>query len=66
LDWQDAEVEIALDEVDGLGTFAELEVAVDADNVETAKSRILSLGDEVGLLNAERRSYLELLIEAGG
>ena len=64
--WNDATVEIALDELDRIGTFVELELAVDADQVEAAKSRILSLADQLGLADAERRSYLELILAASG
>ncbi len=64
--WRDATIEIALDHLDRLGSFVELELAVEADHVEAAQSRILSLADELGLVNAERRSYLELILEATG
>jgi adenylate cyclase class 2 len=64
LSWNGATVEIALDDLDRIGTFVELELAVDADHVETAKSRILSLADQLGLAGAERRSYLELILAA--
>jgi adenylate cyclase class 2 len=62
--WRDATIEIALDNLDLIGSFVELELAVDAEDVELAKSRILSLADELGLAGAERRSYLELVMEA--
>ena len=64
--WQDSNIEIALDHLERLGSFVELELAVEADQVESAKSKILSLADELGLAGAERRSYLELLMEATG
>lgn len=62
LAWQDAEVEIALDRVEGVGTFVEFELSASAEGLEQAKSRILSLAAALGLSNAERRSYLELLL----
>lgn len=65
LNWQGADVEIALDRVDRVGTFVEFELTADADGLELAKSRILSLANELGLAGAERRSYLELLLSRG-
>jgi len=65
LNWQGADVEIALDRVDRVGTFVEFELTVDADGLERAKSQILSLAAELGLAGAERRSYLELLLSRG-
>jgi predicted adenylyl cyclase CyaB len=58
--------EIALDEVDHLGHFVELEVSVDADDpysaaMESAKQVLTELTEELGLSEVERRSYLELL-----
>ena len=55
-------VEIAFDEVDGLGPFVELETAADADGFETAKAALLRLARELGLSRPERRSYLALLL----
>jgi adenylate cyclase, class 2 len=58
-------VEASLDEVERLGTFAELELIVEPDGVEAAKQCIASLAKELGLEGSERRSYLELLMERG-
>ena len=63
--WQEADIEIALDRVDRVGTFVEFELTAGAEGVELAKSRILSLAAELGLAGAERRSYLELLLSRG-
>lgn len=65
LNWQDADLEIALDRVTGVGTFVEIELTADEAGLELAKSRILSLANELGLAGAERRSYLELLLSRG-
>jgi adenylate cyclase class 2 len=65
LTWQAAEIEIALDRVDHVGTFVEFELLAGAEGLELAKSRILSLAAELGLAGAERRSYLELLLSRG-
>lgn len=58
-------IEIALDDVDGLGTFAELEVKgiQEPSDLELAKQRLEELAHELSLSEVERRSYLELLLE---
>jgi adenylate cyclase class 2 len=65
LTWQDAEIEIALDRVDHVGTFVEFELMADAEGLDGATSRILSLAAALELAGAERRSYLELLLTGG-
>ena len=65
LDWEGRRVEVSLDEVEGLGTFAELELVVGADQLEPAKACIASLAKTLGLVDSERRSYLELLLQRG-
>ena len=62
LAWRGAQVAIALDDVEGVGTFLELEVCVDADGLVSAKSQILDLANALELEKQERRSYLELLL----
>jgi adenylate cyclase, class 2 len=64
LDWQGRDVEVTLDEVEGLGTFVELETIATADNWESARDALLGLADELGLKHSERRSYLQLLLKA--
>lgn len=59
----DRVVEISLDDVVGLGTFAELEVIVAADDLAQAQTVIISLAGLLGLSKVERRSYLGLLLE---
>lgn len=61
--WEGREVEIALDEVDSLGTFVELETSADQGDLDAARSCIASLARSFGLSQSERRSYLELLLE---
>ncbi len=63
--WQDRRVEGTLDDVDSVGTFAELELVVDEAEVDAAKACIASLAERLGLAQSEHRSYLELLLEAG-
>lgn len=60
--WQGQSVEGSLDEIDGLGTFAELELVVEAEGLEMAKACVTSLATQLGLEKSERRSYLELLL----
>jgi adenylate cyclase class 2 len=59
------QVEGALDEVDGLGTFVELELTADETGLDAARRSITALAAELDLGPSERRSYLELLLEKG-
>jgi len=64
--WQGRPVEVALDEVEGLGSFVELEIIAEAPGLDAARAVLAGLATELGLDNSERRSYLELLIERQG
>lgn len=64
--WHGAAIDVALDEVAGLGNFVELELQVDAPGIADAAIRIESLARELGCTAAERRSYLEMLIQQRG
>jgi adenylate cyclase class 2 len=55
-------VEGALDTVDGLGTFVELELQADDAGLDAAKRIIAALAEDLYLGASERRSYLELLL----
>ena len=60
-------IEAAFDEVDGVGKFVELEAGVDAESEDSerlakAKFELAELATQLGLHDAERRSYLELLL----
>lgn len=57
------EVEGALDDVDQLGCFVELELQADDEDLENAKQVIAELAANLNLGPSERRSYLELLLE---
>lgn len=60
--WQGRRVEVSLDDVEQVGTFAELELMAGAGDVEAARGCIASLAGHLGLSESERRSYLELLL----
>ena len=64
LTWQDSPFEIALDDVDQVGTFVELETAADASELAAARERLLSLARRLELFRVERRSYLGLLLSS--
>lgn len=64
--WDGAAVEVVLDQVDDVGDFVELELAADEDGLDAARTRIQALAAALGLTASERRSYLELLLEAKG
>ncbi len=55
-------LEIALDEVEGLGRFAELEIQAPEEHLDAARDVLLRTAAALGLQRAERRSYLELLL----
>jgi predicted adenylyl cyclase CyaB len=64
--WEGRTVEVSLDAIEGLGTFVELELMASPAEVEPAKARLASLAAKLNLVRSERRSYLELLLEARG
>jgi adenylate cyclase class 2 len=57
------EVEGALDDLDQLGCFVELELQADDEGLENAKRVIVELAANLNLGPSERRSYLEMLLE---
>ncbi|PQO43028.1 class IV adenylate cyclase [Blastopirellula marina] len=63
LTFADQDVEVALDEVKGLGQFVELEISTDEAGVDAARTVINDLAAKLGLSGSERRSYLELILE---
>lgn len=65
LTWNDVHSEICWDEVEGIGTFLEVELVVDADQAEAARRQILALQEALGLTTVERRSYLAMLLGRG-
>ncbi len=62
------EIEFALDQIEGLGEFVEIEIGVEASGpndplLQKARSTLSALADQLALAEIERRSYLELLLE---
>lgn len=55
-------IEIALDDVAGLGHFVEIEASATVATADSARDVIRALALELGLARNERRSYLELLL----
>ncbi|MFI4874209.1 MAG: class IV adenylate cyclase [Blastopirellula sp. JB062] len=64
LDFEGQKVEVALDEVKGLGQFVELEIPTEESGVDAARNAINQLAEQLGLSGSERRSYLELILDA--
>lgn len=62
LAWEGHLVQIALDSVDHIGEFLELEIMADERTLADAKSSLESLTRRLNLGPSERRSYLELLL----
>lgn len=63
LDWDGLSVELALDEIDELGTFLEIEAAAEEPERERITESLLSFAERLGLRGAIRQSYLELLLQ---
>jgi adenylate cyclase class 2 len=62
--WQEKEIGVALDHLDELGDFVELEIVTDDSSMQAAQDKIAALAERLQLSNSERRSYLELLLAA--
>jgi adenylate cyclase class 2 len=59
-------LEVCLDEVEGLGRFAEVEIMAPEGELEAARHVLQETVVQLGLGREERRSYLELLLAARG
>jgi adenylate cyclase class 2 len=62
--WQGRGVEAALDQVDELGSFVEIEMIAEDSTLDATTESLLALAAELGLTGSERRSYLELILDA--
>ncbi len=61
--WEGRDLELAVDAVDGLGTFLEIESLAQDRDRDAARDAILRLAENLDLKNPERRSYLNLVME---
>ena len=56
-------IEMAVDVVGDVGSFVELEIAVEQESeLDEARTALAALAGEIGLVEVERRSYLEMLL----
>jgi adenylate cyclase class 2 len=55
---------VTLDDVEGLGRFAEVEILAPEERAEAARAVLTTTAEELGLSRVERRSYLGLLLAA--
>ena len=61
--WKNRDCKIDIDEVDGLGTFVELESFASGEEIDEVREVLSSLAKLLDLSGGIRRSYLELLLE---
>jgi adenylate cyclase class 2 len=66
LPWEGVEVHIALDTVEQLGEFVELELIATADALDATKLHLHSLAQTLELAQPEMRGYLHLLLAQQG
>jgi adenylate cyclase class 2 len=66
LDREGFALEACLDEVEGLGPYAELEIQASEGQLGQAREALLRAAEALGLTTSERRSYLEMLLERSG
>ncbi len=60
--WRSWSVQVALDQVERVGEFMELEIAARSEQLTDAQAALRALAGELGLPAPQRRSYLELLL----
>ena len=60
--WCDFVFEVALDDVEGLARFIEIETEADEEELDGAKESMLSLAKYLGLQDSEQRGYLDMLL----
>jgi adenylate cyclase class 2 len=56
-------IELALDDVDGVGTYVELETIAEEGQLDERREQVVALAERLELGESERRGYLELLLE---
>lgn len=62
--WEGVTIELAIDDVPSIGQFIELEAIADDSGWQTVRDSLVRLAEKLLLTDPERRSYLELHIEA--
>jgi len=56
-------IELAADEVQNVGSFVELEIGIERESeLDEAREALAALATELGLVDVERRGYLEMLL----
>ncbi len=60
--WQHFDLELALDQIDGIGSFVELEIVTDDAGLDAAQGAVLQLAEHLDLAAPVRASYLELVL----
>ena len=55
-------IEACLDELEGVGSFVELEIVAEEERFEAAQAAVLQLAAELGLKDREPRSYLGMFL----
>jgi adenylate cyclase, class 2 len=55
-------IAVCLDDVEGLGRFAEVEIVAPEEQTDAAHALLTQLGKELSLSDVERRSYLGLIL----
>jgi len=63
--YQLQDISIHFDEVTNLGSFIEVEIFADEQEFESAKKRIFTFLEELGISETIKKDYLELLWEKG-
>lgn len=67
LEWQNRDWELSWDEVEGLGTYIEIEtIAADKSDLPAIQALLLQLAADLQLQDSERKSYLEMILEKSG
>jgi len=59
----DGELTVAVDEVEGLGEFAEIELMTEGHLVERSRGRVEALAERLEMRTPEPKSYLALVLE---
>jgi adenylate cyclase, class 2 len=60
------DMEVCLDDVDGLGKYIELEILAPPASLEGARQVLFKVAKDLGLETSERRSYLEMVLAKQG